>query len=238
MAVKASSTGSKTLAVLDAVARNQPIGVSELSRLLGEDKSMVQRMLVTLSDDGWIRQAASRTTKWQVTDRLRVLADIACSSANFREAAREVIARLRDVTGETVSLVVRDGRRFIVTDVAESNEMLRVAPKIGDDVPGPVSACSLSVLPYVSSEERELILGKQCEEDLAKEIEAVGRSGFSVMERERRGGTVNIASAIFNSLGNPLAVVVLSAPVGRLGRREREAAGAMIRDGARSVSAR
>lgn len=236
MAVKASSTGSKTLAVLDAVARNQPVGVSELSRLLGEDKSMVQRMLVTLFDDGWIRQAAARTTKWQVTDRLRVLADIACSSANFRDAAREVIARLRDKTGETVALVVRDGRRFIVTDIAESHEMLRVAPKIGDDVPGPVSACSLSVLPYVSGEERKLILGKSFDDDLSKEIEAVGRNGFSVMERERRGGTVNIASAIFNSLGNPLAVVVLSAPVGRLDRRERESVGAMIRDGARSVS--
>ncbi len=236
MAVKASSTGSKTLAVLDAVARNQPVGVSELSRLLDEDKSMVQRMLVTLSEDGWIRPAASRTTKWQVTDRLRVLADIACSSANFREAAREAIARLCHETGETVSLVVRDGRRFIVTDVAESREILRVAPKIGDDVPGPISACSLSVLPYVSAEDRKLILGKDCDDDLVKQIELVGRNGYSVMERERRGGTVNIASAIFDKLGSPLAVIVLSAPVGRLGRREREAVGVMIRDAARSVS--
>ena len=58
MSVKRSQSAARVLAVLECIARHQPIGVSELARLLQADKSAVQRAVMTLADDGWIRLAS------------------------------------------------------------------------------------------------------------------------------------------------------------------------------------
>ena len=59
MAVKPLQSLQRALSVIEAIAANQPIGVAALARLLGEDKSAVQRDLMTLADAGWIRAARS-----------------------------------------------------------------------------------------------------------------------------------------------------------------------------------
>lgn len=55
-----------TFRSLDAVADNQPIGVSELARRLELPKSTVQRSLATLVDLGWIRTDGSDITRWML----------------------------------------------------------------------------------------------------------------------------------------------------------------------------
>ena len=67
MTVKRSRSGSRVLAVLEAIARHQPVGVSTLARELATDKSAVQRAIMTLADSGWIHPAARSPTRWQLT---------------------------------------------------------------------------------------------------------------------------------------------------------------------------
>ena len=55
MVVKQLRSGSRVLAVLEAVAFQQPVGLSELVRALGLEKSGVHRALTTLATEGWIR---------------------------------------------------------------------------------------------------------------------------------------------------------------------------------------
>ena len=44
MAVKPVQAVTRALAVLDAVAQHEPVGVAALGRILGEDTSAVQRL--------------------------------------------------------------------------------------------------------------------------------------------------------------------------------------------------
>ena len=67
MPVKRSQSASRVLAVLEGIARHQPIGVSDLARLLDADKSAVQRAIMTLADEGWIHSASGSPSKWQLT---------------------------------------------------------------------------------------------------------------------------------------------------------------------------
>jgi IclR family acetate operon transcriptional repressor len=235
LAVKTSGTGAKTLAVLDAVARNQPIGVSALARLLQEDKSMVQRMLVTLAEQGWIRPERDGPTKWRCTMRLRLLADLACPQTDLPSLARATMVALRDKTGETISLVVRDNERFIVLDVVESEALLRAAPRIGQEVPGPVSASSLAALPHLARTEQLAILGQEPSAQVERQIDAARVQGFAVLESKRGGGTVSIAAPVLDSEAALSAVLVLSAPVARLSPPHRDTIGRTLSDAAAAI---
>lgn len=235
MAVKASGTAAKVLVVLDAVARLQPIGVSALARHLGEDKSMVQRMLVTLAQQGWIRPERDEGAKWRATMRLRFLADLACPQADLRSLARPAMEALRDRTGETISLVALDNDRLIVLDVVESEALLRAVPTIGLEVPGPVSASSLAALPWLARTEQVAILGEEPSGQVEQQMEEAHANGFAVLESERGGGTVSIAAPIPDTEGALAAVLVLSAPIARLSPPHRAAIGRTIAEAARAI---
>jgi len=236
LAVKASTTATKALAVLDAVARNQPIGVSDLARFLYEDKGTVQRMLVTLAEEGWIKSDGAQRTKWSVTHRLRLLADISCGESDIMAIARPCLETLRDASGETVSLVLNDGHRFIVADVAESDALLRAAPRIGMEVPGPISASSLAVLPYLPLARQSGILGHEPTADDKGLIEMVRETGFAIHESQRNGETVSIAAAVQERTGAPIAIIVLTAPQARLNQAQRVAMGRQVSEAAQSLS--
>src|SRR5215218_6454615 len=67
MAVKPLQSLTRALAAIDAIAEHQPVGLSALARALGEDKSALQRVLVTLHTAGWIRPVAGELTRWELT---------------------------------------------------------------------------------------------------------------------------------------------------------------------------
>jgi IclR family acetate operon transcriptional repressor len=196
----------------------------------------VQRMLVTLAEAGWIRPEPERSTKWRVTQRLRLLSDIACTVDDLRIIARPSIEALRDASGETVSLIVQDADRFIVSDVAESHEMLRAAPRIGGEVPGPVSASSLAFLPFLSRSAQIVILGREPDQAIGAQFNQVREQGFAVLESTRGGGTVSLASPVFDTAGNPIAAIVLSAPIARLSPGNLDAIGREVRQVALALS--
>lgn len=235
MAVKASTTATKVLAVLDAVARNQPIGVSALARFLDEDKGTVQRMLVTLAEEGWIKSDGAQRTKWSVTHRLRLLADISCGESDIIAIARPCMEELRDASGETVSLVLNDGHRFIVADVAESDALLRAAPRIGMAVPGPISASSLAILPYLPRARQSGILGHELTAEDEGLFEMVREAGFAIHESQRNGETVSIAAAVHGGTGVPIAIIVLTAPQARLKPAQQSAMGRKVSEAAQSL---
>jgi len=237
MAVKASTTAVKVLAVLDAVARNQPTGVSNLARFLDEDKATVQRMLVTLAESGWIKAEGERRTKWSVTHRLRLLADVACGESDIVARARPSMEALRDASGETVSLVLNDGGRFIVVDVAESDALLRAAPRVGMEVPGPLSASSLAFLPYISLRHQAAILGYEPTAADEHAFAQVCEAGFAICESQRNGDTVSIAAAVRAPSGYPVAVIVVTAPQARLAPADRPALGRKVCEAALSLTA-
>ena len=159
MAVKPSQSASRVLSVLEKVAEYQPIGISELARLLDADKSAVQRALATLAADGWIQAAPGRPTRWEMTSRISAIAEVAHGSDDLRRRARIVLESLRDETGETVSLNVTERGRIIVAEVLESRHPLRVVLPVGMAAPPLASASGRALLAYMSPERRIEFIG-------------------------------------------------------------------------------
>jgi IclR family transcriptional regulator, acetate operon repressor len=236
VAVKRSQSASRVLAVLERIARDQPIGVSELARQLDVDKSAVQRAIMTLADDGWIRATPGSPTRWQPTAHILAVAHMALGSNDLRHRARSALEALRDKSGESVLLTVPDIGRFVVIDVVESRQLLRTVPSIGMAVPVRGSATSRAILPHMSLEQQIGLLGGEPSAALLQDFAETLARGYSVSRGDVIEGSTNIAASILEVDGRPIGAVVVSAPSDRLTVADQPRIGAIVAETARSLS--
>lgn len=236
MAVKRSQSAARVLAVLEGVARDQPVGVSELARALSADKSAVQRAIMTLADEGWIRAASATPGKWQLTAHILAVAHVGRMSNDLRQRARGALEALRDESGETVLLVVPDIRRFVVVEALESKQLLRTVPNIGLDVEARKSATSRAILPHMTPQAQVELLGGPPDARELAEFAATLKRGYSVSIGDVVAGSTNIAAPILEVDGRPVGAVVVSGPSERLTKKKLRRIGAMVLQTARSLS--
>ncbi len=212
MAVKRNASGSRMLAVFEAVAGRQPVGVSALARDLAADKSAVQRDLMTLADAGWIRPAPAAPGQWELAPHVLSLARAPHSTEALRQRARPVLEHLRRDTGETVYLTVPDGDRFIVIDALESFHMLRMVPPVGIVVPIAGSATGRAVLPWLNEAEAARLAGSAPDGEWGE----TRRRGYAVNDGDMVPGAVALASAIIDREGRIAGSLVLTGPAERI----------------------
>ena len=238
MTVKRLRSASRVLAVVEAIAEHQPIGVAALARHLGDDKSAVQRALMTLADDGWIRAAPGEPTRWELTSRIHVLADLAQGHGDLRQRARSALDALRERTGESVILAVPDAGRLVAIDVLESRQLIRTAPYVGMVIPAAASASGQAVLAHLDDEARAAFLGGPVPPALRDALAAVRRRGWAINDGDVVAGSTTVGAAILDDGGHPVAAIAVSAPSDRLPPSSQARAGALVADAAAGLSGR
>ncbi len=236
MAVKRIRGASRALEVLEAVARNQPVSVGDLSKHLGEHKSTLQRVLMTLADEGWIRAAPGPMTRWELTARIYTLVQMGQGHTELRHKARAALDTLRARTGESVILVVPEWGRLITIDVLESSQVVRTAPYIGMIIPPRDSAAGQAVLAYMDAAQQAELLGVSADPELLEALEQVRSRGYSINEGAVVDGSTNVGGAILAPDGTPLAALVVSGPTERLPEDVRQSIGALVAETAKRLS--
>lgn len=233
------------LSVLEEIARNQPVSSAELVRILDGEKSAVQRSLVTLVDAGWISTVPGPGARWRLTSRIQVVAKSARDRDDLRLIARPVMEHLRDACNETVLLVVPDVDHFVVLDVAECQQLMRIAPKVGLVIPAQDTATARIILPYLGRREQETLLGRVPTGDEQEQFEITRQRGYAVNVTSHSHtaggreaiGSANIGSPIFDHDGQPIAALVISGPIERMPPDCHERFGQLAFEAAREVSA-
>ncbi len=236
MPVKRSRSASRVLAVLEGIAHYQPIGVTELARRLEDDKSAVQRAIMTLADDGWIRASDTRPTRWELTAHMLTLTYSAHMSNDLVQRARPILEALHAESGESILLSIPDRRRFVIMDVLESPQLLRTVPYVGMEVPVANSATGRAILPYLNPEQQAELLGAPVDVELRSKLGETLQRGYAVSAGDVYSGSTNIAAPVIESNGMPVAAVVLSAPRDRVGPDRFDWAGALVLGAARKLS--
>jgi IclR family acetate operon transcriptional repressor len=236
MAVKRIQSAARVLTALEGIARHQPIGVSALARLLGDDKSAVQRAIMTLADEGWIRAAAGSPVKWELTAHIHAVAHMGHGSNNLRQRARPALRALRDEFDETVLLTMPDVGKLVLIEVVESHQMLRYVAPIGATVDARDSAAGRAILPYMSGDRQAEFLGGPPDAELLEDFAATLRRGYSISANLMSSELTNIAAAIREVDGQPAAAVVLSGPSARITPDRYAEIGMRVSETARSLS--
>lgn len=222
--------------MLEEIAAHQPIGLTALCTVTGEDKSALQRTLATLDESGWIQRATTSSPQWELAAKPIVMVSRVRQSSPPQIRARELLAPLRDETGETVHLALLVATTIVVADVAESTQLLRTAPPIGQIHPAETSAAGRVILSHLSSEERQAWTDSPNKLLAPAEYEAIRERGWASSVGAVLEGSNSVGAAIIGPDGAPVGALVLSSPATRLPPERCAEVGELLADATRRLS--
>lgn len=154
-------TVSKALTLLDYFTVERPeIGLSELSRLSGLNKTTVYRMMTELQECRFVEQVNNDRTYRIGTAvlRLSALRDLVVP---LRENARRTVQGLADKTGETAHFSILDGAELSTLSYAYSTDHgTRVMMDDAAILPIHATSSGLAVLAFSGDDFVDLILSK------------------------------------------------------------------------------
>lgn len=203
-----------------------PLGVTEIARTLGLNKTVVHRILQSLSSRS-LTQPALHSPSYVLGPAAIGLGSRALGQVDVRRLAAPLLRKLRDDTRETATLSVLAGHSRIYVDQYESPQEVKMVVEIGPRFALHSGASSRSILaflgePFVAEALEQLSADKpDLDEDaFRRQLAEVRADGFAVSLNERGTGAASIAAPFFDSAGNVVGSISSSGPVGRYGQTQ------------------
>lgn len=233
MPVKEIQSVRNACALVEAIAERQPVGVSELARITGIDKSAAHRLAVTLHRAGWL--VAASDGRWQVAPSFGRVARVA-ANRTLGAVARPIMERLRDATGETVMLVVIEHARLLVLEVVDSRHNLRITAPVGSELPLLKSSAARAIGAHLPAGEVAALRRVHPEFDDDRVLASVRRRGWAANDGEIVPDARVVGAAILDTGGHPLAALIVVGPTGRISAARMRRNGALVAEAARACS--
>jgi DNA-binding IclR family transcriptional regulator len=200
----------KAVLVLRVLGRDAPLGLAELQQATGLPRATAHRLAVALEEHGLVRRDSAG--RFCLGFELIAMGRAASESFPLAELARPALLALRDATGESVQLFVREGdeRRCVVS--LQSTHGLRWIVPEGARLPLGVGSAGRVLIGDGSLEWTESV-------------------------EEREPGVASVSAPVAGKDGSLLAAVSVSGPVERMSRHPGKNFGAAVAHCARSLSA-
>jgi len=199
----------KAVDVLDAL-EVQPRSLSELVTVTGLPRATAHRLATALERHGLVRRDADG--RFMLGTRLLSLGQAAADAWPLATAAASALANLRDETGESVQLFVRDGEERVCIAALQSLHGLRTIVPLGARLP--LSAGSAA---------RVLTSADQT---TGEWIESIG---------EREAGVASVSAPVRDTSGRVVAAVSVSGPIERTSRQPGKRYGSFVVQAAREI---
>ncbi|MFZ2242581.1 MAG: IclR family transcriptional regulator [Gordonia amarae] len=239
----------RALTILEAVAKEQPAGLSKLARTVNLPKTTVYRLLRTLAEAGWIApQGDPGDQKWHLTARALAVGSSAVSQVDLRQIARPVMESLGEQTGENIHLSAPDGAFLVLVDKVPSTNPVQTVAHIGARTPIHTTGSGWAFLARLSADEVEDLLPAELvatsaytvtdRGQLEAGIRATTEAGYAVNHGMWRDETASVAAAIVDKSGHPIGSLSVSMPSYRLTADRESPFGEMTRDAAAEISRR
>lgn len=203
--------------VLDKAARilaaveDRPRSLAELTADTGLNRATAHRLATALESHGLLRRDGGG--RFALGFRLAALGAAALRSLPLASAALPALEELREVTGESVQLYVREGSRRVCIAALESPHGLRTIVPVG------------AVLPLDRGSAGTVLGGG---------VPSTGQEWVESVE-EREPGVASVSAPVRDRGGAIVAAVSVSGPLDRTGRRPGSRYGKAVAGAARRV---
>ena len=234
---------NRLTALLVAIARHRdPVSLKVLAADTGLHPSTAFRILASAIENDLVAREGSH---YRLGIRLLQLGSRVASHQDLRREARPLMEALRDRTGETVNLTVREGDEVVYLDRALPERMMRVEQRIGSRAPLHVTAVGKLML----AEAGEVACREYAhrsglpgytrysltdEEQLVQHVSGCLRAGYAYDDEEAEAGVGCIGVLVHDRDGAIVAGLSISAPI----ERRRDEWAEALRDTAQALSER
>ncbi|MQA07348.1 MAG: helix-turn-helix domain-containing protein [Pseudonocardiaceae bacterium] len=210
---------ARALAVLRAFSAERPsLTLSEASRATGLDRATVRRLLLTLSDLGYVR---SNGRAFHLTPRTLELGYAYLSSLSLPDIARPHLQRLAGTLNETAALTVLDGDDIVYLALVPSSRLTAVNISIGTRFKAYATSMGRVLLAGLPAAELNAYLDRidlqpktertlRTPEQLRAELDEVRARGWALVDRELEDGLRGAAVPVRSRGGAVIAAVNVS----------------------------
>jgi len=206
-------------------AAGEPLGVSEISRAIDQNKSLTYRLLSTLRDEGWVA-AEEPGPRYRVTLAPFKVFSQAVRGMDIRTAAAGPLRALWDEWGESVYVAVLHEDASLYIDHIDSRQSVRIAGMLGGSYPLHCTAPGKVLLAHggaalfqrvckrglTRATENTLTAPKTLERDLLE----IRRQGWAADNEEFGRGILCFAASVFDHHG--ACVAAMGTSVTTIGR--------------------
>lgn len=211
----------KSVGILALLAEDGPTGLAEVVEATGIPRPTAHRLLSALEVHHLVARSNGR---YKLGLRLLGWGEKAAAGTNLVEAARPVLENLRDASGESVQLYVREGQqRVCVAAVERAGGGLRDMVPVG------------SVLPLEHGSGGKVLLAWSEDEADTDELREIRLRGWAESVAERESGVASVSAPVFGPDGELQAAVCVSGPVSRIGERPGRRFAERVVDSARHI---
>jgi len=234
------------LFVLQSLAREGYMSLTDLSLKVGVPTSTVHRILTTLEKLGFA-EINEDTNEWSVGIESFRVGNAYLERTNLIENSRKAMRDLMEATGETANLAIADSGDVVFISQVESHNPIRAFFRPGTRSHMHASGIGKALLASMLRRDVEKILhNKGCPEftektitsptELFEDLGTTRERGWAFDDEERYDGMRCIASSIFNSYGEAVAGISVSGPTVRFPDHMLQIIGPQVREAAQQVT--
>lgn len=215
-------TVERAFKIVELLASDGPLGVTDLATRIDMEKSGVSRMLKTLCRMGYAQQTAVRG-QYQLGHRFLHIGQRYLSGDRLLREAQPVLRELSAKARASAHLAQAVRNRFVLISKVSSPERIQVASATGAPVAPHASALGKVLLAYMKESERALYLETPLpvftdktitsREELRNSLKLVRKRGYALEEGEECEGVGCVGAPILDSDGKCVAAISASGPL-------------------------
>jgi IclR family transcriptional regulator, acetate operon repressor len=219
----ATETVNLSLRLLERLAgSNESIGVSELAREFEASKATIYRHLQALVLHGFVHQEA-KTLRYAAGIKLFILGERLRARFDVLPVAREELTRLRNETGQAVTLSALVDNQAVVLEVLQGDAVVNFGTQAGTVLDLHASAHGNVALAFGPAELMRRCLAKPLKvwtphticspEGLQRLIAQVRTRGWATAPNRVLQGVNGLAAPVFNHAGDYVGAVAIAGSI-------------------------
>jgi IclR family acetate operon transcriptional repressor len=211
------------------------MGLAEISKLSGLNKTTTHRLLRALQSEGLIDRS-SLTARYSLGAGLMALGVQALASSDLRRRVRPLLRSLANETGETATLEVPIENSMLILDEVTGRHVVSAAGIVGTRWPLHATSTGKAVLAFDDNWYERLVdplkpLTRNTlvsKESFRPELIEIRRRGYAVTVDELEIGFTAVATVIRGALGDVQGALSIGGPTHRLTSARRAELGASL----------
>ncbi|SKC84426.1 IclR family transcriptional regulator [Maledivibacter halophilus] len=199
--------------------KEQSLGLNEISKLTGINKSTVHKILQSLKKRNFVQQNEVNR-KYSLGVGILRLGTCVLKNLDLREVAHPLLKQLAHMCQNTVTLGIRSDNNFIFIDRIDGRDNVRFYCDIGKVTPFYGGAAAKALFAHLSDgdinkilqsiEEKKFTKKTKGKSALMEEIKSIRKNGFSISDEEVDIGVLAVGAPIFDYSGKAIAGVAIA----------------------------